>query len=229
MPRTQHHGSTGNKVVSLAERRQRLAPRPQRLSPEHDGLELLYANDRHADTLFALKILAWARLSDGRVTALVPWLDAVMSAEELTDPLNGYCAGYRMPDDDALFDKVPTHKLLELEEALAFFGTGRRDELLQEIPDTIGTHAAFTDKDFLELRLMEITSWRLYADGRLEAMVPDPERVTGTPVLPGDPCLEPAREHADFRYYFQHSIANKLKNGDPEALAALSLLTERNG
>lgn len=232
MPHAQHHYRGGKKVVSLTEHRQRLAPHPQRLSPEHDGLELLYANDRHADTLFALKILAWARLSDGSVTAMVPWLNAMVCAEELADPLNGYCAGYRIPGDGVLFDEAPAHKLHELEEAVEFFGTAGQggvleEEVLQEIPDTIGTHVVFSDNDFLDIRLMEVTSWRLYTGGRIEAMVPDPDRVSTTPVLPGDPCLEPAREQPDFRYYFQHGIANKLKNSDPEALAALSLLAGR--
>ena len=29
-----------------------------------------------------------------------------------------------------------------------------------------------------------------------------------------------------FRYFFQHQIANKLKDEDPEALAAISLLVD---
>jgi len=47
-----------------------------------------------------------------------------------------------------------------------------------------------------------------------------------TPVLPGDGCLYPADKNEDFRYFFQHHIANKIKAQDPEAMAAISLLEE---
>ena len=50
--------------------------------------------------------------------------------------------------------------------------------------------------------------------------------MANTPVLPGDDCLYAADKNNDFRYFFQHHIANKLKSQDPEALAAISLLEE---
>ena len=94
-----------------------------RLSPEHDGMELLYANDRHPGTLFSLKILAWARLANGETVALVPWLKAPMTANDLADPLNGRWEGYRLPDSDVLFTQAPEHKVEELKSAARFFGT----------------------------------------------------------------------------------------------------------
>jgi len=40
--------------------------------------------------------------------------------------------------------------------------------------------------------------------------------------------LYPVQSRDEFRYYFQHHIANRLKSEDPEALAAISLLSEES-
>ena len=220
--RHQHNG----RVISLASYRHRHAPHPLRLSPEHDGIELLYANERHPDQLFALRILAWARFSDGSTRAMVPWLGELVSECSLRDPFNGHWVGYRLPGADTMFTDPPAHKEQELEAALGFFASGSGAVASQEIADTIGTHAIFADRDFEEIRVAEIISWRLESDGRLEAMVANPAEVTSTPVLPGDNCLHPATEQPDFRYFFQHHLANKLKHRDPETLAALAILGE---
>jgi hypothetical protein len=57
-------------------------------------------------------------------------------------------------------------------------------------------------------------------------MLVDETKMVNTPVLPGDNCLYPADRNKDFRYFFQHHIANKLKSNDPEAMAAISLLKD---
>ena len=80
---------------------------------------------------------------------------------------------------------------------------------------------------FHSITLKEVVSWRLLHDGSMEAMLIDEEKMLNTPVLPGDECLYAADKNDDFRYFFQHHIANKLKSQDPEALAAISLLEER--
>ena len=216
-------------VISLQSRRKAATPPILRLSPEYDGLELLYANDQHPDTLFSLKILAWARLANGDTVAIVPWLKAPISAPKLADPLNGRWEGYRLPDSDILFVEAPEHKVKELDAALHFFGKPQPgNQCIQEIPDTIGTHAVFSRDDFHTISLMEVVSWRLHADGELEAMVVDEQAIRETPVLPGADCLQPAKQRPDFQYFFQHGIANRLKENDPEALAAVAMLaTER--
>jgi len=71
-----------------------------------------------------------------------------------------------------------------------------------------------------------VVSWRLHHDGALCGMLADPRKIENTPVLPGDECLYPAQSREEFRYFFQHQIANKLKAEDPEALAAISTLVE---
>lgn len=191
-------------------------------------MELLYANDQHPDTLFSLKILAWARTADGDTLAVVPWLKKLVTAEQLSDPLNGRWAGYRLPGSDYLFREAPEHKVNELDAALRFFGEpGGSRRVVQEIPDTIGTHAVFSEDQFETLALMEVVSWRLHGDGRVDAMVADEDEVTQTPILPGDGCLAVAQDREDFRYFFQHGIANRLKDRDPEALAAIAILATR--
>lgn len=239
MPNMHHQhgtGQRGNKIVSLCDHRARHrdegpsdhSPRILRLSPEYDGIELLYANDRHPDKLFSLKVLAWARLDDGSVTALVPWLKKVVPAEQLADPLNGRWMGYRLPESEYLFTEAPEHKVQELDAAVSFFGepAAGGDIIPQQIPDTIGTHAVFSSDGFHTISLVEVVSWQLDRWGSVHALVADEERITRTPVLPNDPCLVDAQTRADFRYFFQHGIANRIKDQDPEALAAIATLAE---
>ena len=94
------------------------------------------------------------------------------------------------------------------------------------MPDSIGTHAVLSADGFHSITLKEVISWRLLNDGTMEAMLIDEDKIHSTPVLPGDSCLYAADSSGDFRYFFQHHIANKLKSQDPEALAAISLLEE---
>lgn len=212
-------------VVPLVPRRHPEKPRIVRLSPELDGLELLYSNDRHPDKMFSIKILCWALRDDDSVVAMVPWLNAVIPCRELADPLNGRWEGYRLPDSPYMFEEAPQHKQDELRAATAFFGKpGNHQPAAQEIPDGIGTHAVFSADGFHTISLLEVVSWRLSGNGTLSAMVIDDSAVEHTPILPGDPCLYAAQEHADFRYFFQHQIANRIKERDPETLAAISVL-----
>ena len=159
---------------------------------------------------------------------MVPWLDKVVACTELRDPLNGHWEGYHDPSSEEIFFAPPSHKIIELETAAEYYGTCSLPPYatLQEIPDIIGTHAVFTDDGFHNFVLMEVLSWRLLADGTLHGLLIDERRVTSTPVLPGDPCLFSAQLHAHFKYFFQHTIANKIKSQDPEAMAAISLLVE---
>ena len=100
------------------------------------------------------------------------------------------------------------------------------DLIIQEIPDSIGTHTVLTEDKFKTILLMHVTSWRLYNDGRLHAMIADESKVTNTPILMGDESLYAAQEHDQFYYFFHHIIANKLKKGDPDALSAFSHLID---
>lgn len=199
-----------------------------RLAPEQDGLEMLYSNDANPDKLFSMKILCWALMKNGEVDALVPWLNKVVPARKLNDPLNGHWEGYYDNHHDQVFFEPPLHKVSELEAAAAYFNASSNEDdlVIQEINDCIGTHAVLTEDRFKSIILIHVTSWRLYNDGRLYAMLADEQKVQTTPVLSGDDCLFPAQEHKDFRYFFHHIIANKIKHGDPEAIAAFANLIE---
>ncbi len=199
-----------------------------RLAPEFDGLEMLYSNDANPGKLFSMKILCWALKKDGTVDAMVPWLDKLVPAQQLNDPLNGHWEGYYDSFHDHAFFEPPGYKVTELETAAQYYDASEEkpELVLQEISDNIGTHAILSEDNFSTLILIHVTSWRLYNDGRVHAMLADEKKVTTTPVLPKDDCLFPAQEHEDFKYFFHHIIANKIKRGDEEAIAAFSQLIE---
>lgn len=201
-----------------------------RLAPELDGLEMLYSNDASPDKLFSLKILCWGLRANGDVVGLVPWLDDIIAAPEIQDPLNGQWEGYYDPGIDEVFFDAPIHKVVELETAAEYYEFQCEDpqDVVQEVPDTIGTHAVLSDNGFHSITLTEVISWRLHNDGTLSGMLADAEKVENTPVLPGDECLFPAQSRESFRYFFQHQIANKIKAEDPEAMAAISMLVEES-
>jgi len=199
-----------------------------RISPELDGLEMLYSNDTAVNKLYSLKIVCWALKESGEAVGMVPWLNKIVPCTEINDPLNGHWEGYRDPICNDIFYSVPNHKIIELETAAQYYDFDSEDEevALQEIPDAIGTHAVLTDNGFRSFVLVEVLSWRLMANGEVRAMLVDEDKVKSTPVLPGDSCLYSAQDHPEFRYFFQHRIANKIKEQDPEALAAISMLIE---
>ena len=199
-----------------------------RIAPELDALEMLYTNDTTPDKLYSLKIVCWALRESGEVVGMVPWLNQVVPCTEINDPLNGRWEGYRDPGTNDIFYTPPQHKVKELELAERFYHVEsiKEDGILQEIPDAIGTHAVLTENGFRSFVLIEVLSWRLMANGTVLAMLVDEDKVKSTPVLPGDACLYDAQGQAEFKYFFQHRIANKIKEQDPEALAAISMLIE---
>ena len=201
-----------------------------RLAPELDGLEVLYSNDANEDKLFSLKILCWGLRANGDVVGLVPWLDDIIASPDICDPLNGQWEGYYDPGIDEIFYDAPIHKVVELETAAEYYEIDSEDpeEVIQELPDTIGTHAVLADQGFTSITLTEVVSWQLHNNGQIGGMLADEQKVESTPVLPGDSCLYTAQNAELFRYFFQHQIANKIKAEDPEALAAISLLVDKS-
>lgn len=201
-----------------------------RLAPELDGLEMLYSNEVSGEKYFSLKILCWALRADGQVAGLVPWLNDIIACPDIKDPLNGSFEGYYDPGIDELFFEAPIHKVVELETAAEYYDyqCDSESDIIQEIPDTIGTHAVLADEGFKCLTLQEVVSWRLHHDGIVDCMLIDEEKVVSTPVLPGDECLYSGHSNDKFKYYFQHHIANKIKSEDPDALAAISMLVEES-
>lgn len=201
-----------------------------RLSPEIDGLEMLYTNELHPEKLFSVKILCWGLRANGDIVGLAPWLDSIQACPDIDDPLHGTWQGYYDPGIEDVFFEAPEHKALELDGAAEYYQYDCRtdDDVVQEIPDVIGTHAVLSDDGFSSITLSEVVSWELRHSGQIIAMLINEDKVTTTPVLPGDECLYPAHKNASFQYFFQHNIANKLKKKDPEAIAAIALLMDKD-
>ncbi len=200
-----------------------------RIAPENDGLEILYSNPAHPEKLFTMKIVCWALRRDGVVVAMIPWINRVIACAELKDPRKASFEGYYDPRHDDIFFEPPPYKVNELKEAAAYFGLSKSDDpkaVIQEIPDVTGTHALMANANFSRLTLSEILSWRLHNDGSIHAMLVNEKKVKATPVLVGDPCLYPADKSKQFRYFFQHHIANQIKDEDPDALAAIAMLLQ---
>jgi hypothetical protein len=199
-----------------------------RLSPELDGLEMLYSNDTSSEKLFSLKILCWGLRANGDVVGLVPWLNTIVPCPDLCDPLNGHFEGYYDQGIDEVFFEAPIHKVVELETAADYYEIEceNEEDVVQEVPDMIGTHAVLAVPGQKQLTLVEVVSWRLLNNGNIYGMLADLDKVVSTPVLPGDECLYAAQIDDEFRYFFQHQIANKIKAQDPEAMAAISMLVE---
>lgn len=200
-----------------------------RLAPEIDGLEMLYTNKLNTEKLYAIKILCWALRANGDVVAMVPWLNKIVACEDIDDPLHGRWEGYYDSGIEDVFFEPPAHKGIELATAADYYqyDCDFPDEIVQEIPDTIGTHAVLSEDGFQSITLSEVVSWQLRNDGELVAMLINESEVSTTPVLPGDDCLYPSNENENFQYFFQHGIANKLKEKDPEAIAAIALLMDK--
>jgi len=200
-----------------------------RIAPEHDGLQMLYSNENNPDHFHTMKILCWGLRWNGDVVGLVPWLNNLVACTDINDPIHGIWEGYYDPDADHVFYEAPMHKVVELETAYAYFESDLVEEddfILQEIADNIGTHAMLLEEESNTLFLTEVLSWRLYNSGRLCAMLVDPEKMSNTPVLVGDASLYEADSRKEFRYFFQHTIANQIKNQDPEVMKSLAFLLQ---
>ena len=197
------------------------------ISPAYEGHCLLYSH--HAlsrDKLYAIRILRWARLADGRDVAVVPWLNDISHCRDLNDAETGLAVGYYDPACDDRFDTLPSQHRAALDALSEQVAMDKAHGILQEIPDLIGSHAAMV-KDSDELVLEPVVSWQLRGDGRMQAMLADPERITQQPVLPGDPCLYAADHESGLRYYFQYHIANQIKNGGAMSTRILGQLIRR--
>lgn len=211
---------TGKNISELAQERF------IRLAPENDGFCMLYSKYDQGEHLLSVPILCWALRWNGEAVGLVPWLDGLYACTDIYDEVHGEFEAYYDAEVGQALTEVPQHKIIELETAAAYFEAHSEQSkaILQEIPDTIGTHALLVDEEKQSITLTEVISWRLMANGQLQGMLIDQNKISDTPVLAGDPCLYPAHENPNFYYYFHHQIANKIKNKDPETLESINRL-----
>lgn len=215
-------------IIDLETMRHRLRARKRlvRLSPELDGLEMLYYLASDPDTLYGMPLLAWGLREDDEVVGLVPWMETLAPCHELDDAECGHFVGYRDPETHEIFHEAPEHKVAELEHAAAYFDYEDTQDvtLTQQLPETQGTHALCMDEDGRPWQLKQIFGWHLYSNGDVDAMLVDDAQVNSLPVLAGDDCLYPGRTRHRTLYFFQRSIANRIRNEDPDTLEALALM-----
>ncbi len=216
------------RVIDLETMRQRQQARKRliRLAPELDGLEMVYQLPDDAESYYGMPLLAWGLREDGDVVGLVPWMERLTPCQALDDPEHGHFVGYRDPETEELFDLPPEHKVLELEQAAAYFDYEETESptLIQQLPETQGTHALCMDGGDAPWQLKQVFGWRLYSDGAVEALLADEQLVESTPILPGDACLYPGHSRHQVVYFFQRQIANRIRREDPATLEALALM-----
>ncbi|BBM06036.1 hypothetical protein HAALTHF_44320n [Vreelandella aquamarina] len=72
----------------------------------------------------------------------------------------------------------PDHKYDELNAAASYFEYEASSEitLIQQLPDTLGTHALCMNHPNAPWHMKPVYGWRLYSDGSIEAMVADEQK-----------------------------------------------------
>ncbi|MBB1486055.1 hypothetical protein [Oceanospirillum sediminis] len=225
---------TVNNVIDLFSRQVRTDPDEKkfiRIAPELDGLAMVYSHPSDPSTLFSLRLIGWGMQKNGRITGIVPWLQEVISAEDACDPKGGQWQGYYDYESETVFSEPPEHKIAELEKSIEVYEFIPDEEryVMQAVPDITGTHIVSLMEEERSFQLAEVHSWSLYSDGSIEAMLVDEDKVTNTPVLPGDDCLYPVSDVKQISYYFQYQIANQIKRREPEAMQALLRMMHKTG
>ncbi|HCH24297.1 MAG TPA: hypothetical protein DE179_08375 [Oceanospirillaceae bacterium] len=233
-PPTGPVNASNDKVIDLFSGqtyRSEQAPKIVRLAAELDGFEALYA-DTHGtpkpgQQVHSVTILFWALLSDGAVVGMIPWFDKLIRCAELNHPDSGFFLGYFDPGLDELVAAAPEHKRLELQAAADYFHfeASTEEVIIQELPDTCGTHAIFSKDELKSFTMTEVFSWRLLSNGHVQAMVININDVERWPVLLGDTALMPCEDSDDFCCFFQYRIAVKLKESDQDLQELLNSLT----
>ncbi len=97
-------------------------------------------------------------------------------------------------------------------------------DIIQEIPDLVGTHALLLSDDQLSLTLTPVVSWILDSRGQLHGTLVDENLIEQIPALPGDDCLYSAISNPNFRCFFQRDIAENIRQQDSETMQAVEQL-----
>ena len=213
-----------------------------RVCAESNGARMLYSTLERPERLVAVPILCWALLEDGSVTGMVPWLDEVLPCEEIEHNFSINWEGYYCSIAEDFFFDPPAEVIAQLSVAARFnnglLSTASRPvggaaaavaeqedwQIVQEIPDPIGTHALLLNDTSDSLILTSVISWTLDEYGRLHGMLADDACVEKLPVLPGDDCLFCAEDDTSFKCYFQRDIAEQIRTQNPETMEAIEQL-----
>ena len=63
-----------------------LSPRIVRISPETDGISMLFSNFTSAKKLYRMKLVCWAIREDGSIDGMAPWFDGLSWCGILNSP-----------------------------------------------------------------------------------------------------------------------------------------------
>lgn len=215
-------------VIDLESVRQRhqAQQRLVRLAPELDGMEMVYQLASDPESYYGMPILAWGLRGQDEIVALVPWMDTLAVCHELQQSESGRFVGYRDPEIDDVCTLPPEHKYQELLAAADYFEYEDSSEptLIQQLPDTLGTHALCMDHPDHPWHLKQVHGWRLYSDGHIDALLADDTKPCLSPILLSDDCLYSAQTRHKLVYFFQRHIANRILDEDPATLDALALM-----
>ncbi len=206
-----------------------------RVCNDTSSIKMLYSNYDNPDRLIAVPLLCWALYEDGTVTGILPWIDEILSCEEVQEKYNVNWEGYYDPNFETIFDEAPEEITAYLTVASRFIDekvyqvkqdpvTTEELKIAQEIPDSVGTHALLLDEVSETLVLTSVISWVLTAEGELQGMIADDEHVDKLPVLPGDNCLTVSQFQEQFRCFFQRDIAEQIRMQNPETMEAIEML-----
>jgi len=203
-----------------------------RLSPEFDHIEALYSDSHgNGEEVYRANILFWALLSNGSVVGMIPWLDRLIFCNELIYPGIGAFLGYFDPGVNELLTVVPEHKYTELKSAADHFHsvTGNEEVIVQELPDTSGTHVIFSVDQLQSFTMREVFSWQLLSSGKTQATVINLQDVESWPVLMGDAALSVCQDDEEFYGFLQYQVAVALKQNDSSLKQHLRRLISSQG
>ena len=196
------------------------------LCPETRCTRMLYSNPRKPDRLIAIPILCWGLRLDGEVVGLVPWLNEVSDCTRIDELVDVSWEGYYQDADDTIFYDAPELIIAQLQATARFTplepcNDDQTPDIIQELPDLVGTHALIVQDDEQSLTLTPVLSWALDSTGNLHGMLIDENSIQQSPVVPGDDCLYSAESEPSFRCFFQRDIAHQIRSQNPETLAAI--------
>jgi len=255
------NAANNHNVINLFTGRSIVAPIKHsiiQICPETTGIKIIYANHNQPDRLISVPILCWALRSDGKTVGMVPWVGEITDCTRIDEEYDIIWEGYYLQSAGTIFSDPPEAITAQLATAMRFLPSDltvnhisghllntntNEKNIIQEIPDLIGTHGlvlntneAVNDRQESDsvkykahrtLILTPVISWALDFEGEMHGMLVDEKCVEKTPVIPGDDCLYYASSNPNFFCYFQRDIADQIRLRNPETIAAIEKLLSK--
>ena len=230
---SKNNTETKNNIVSFFSDSKNKAVESNRIIqvyPETRGIKMLYASSEKKEHYVAVPIVCWALKANGDIVGLVPWINEVLSCDEIAARFDLCWEGYYDEFNEEILAFPPGYAVAMLTTAARFIreqagGTTKSNKnIVEEFSDQIGSHVLLLNAATQSLNLEAVICWQLDSDGVLHSMLTDESRVEKYPVVTGDTCLYRAHENPNFRCFFQRDIANQIRDRDPETLRAIEEL-----